>query len=232
MRLLSILGLFLAVNLAGTASIPAQSQRCQEPAKLRSLSRLKAQPNLGIDFKQFAAIKVASRKTRYRMDEIINLDIALLNQSSSPTFFRKNLSGLDVDVRAYDEDGKEVDVKTFQVSQLGYYLDSYSLLGPGLFVQGTVQLLPGCEERAKFEETKNKFFEGPGSGMSTDSKGVFEQNLFANWGDACLDIKHPGDYTIVAEVRNEFVVVSPCEKNIKTAVGTIRSTPLKITISD
>ena len=139
---------------------------------------------------------------------------------------------MNIDVKAYDEAGKEISVKTFEVSQLGIYLDSYTLLDPGLFVSGNVQLLSGCKERAAFEESKNKFFEGVGSGTSTDSKGVFDQTLFINWGDACLDINHSGSYTIVAEVRNEFVVISPCERNVKTAVGTIRSAPLKITVSD
>jgi hypothetical protein len=61
---------------------------------------------------------------------------------------------------------------------------------------------------------------------------IFEQNLFVTWGDRCLDIKRPGTYTIVAEVTNDYVVQSPCESNSKTAVGTIRSTPLTINIID
>jgi hypothetical protein len=46
-----------------------------------------------------------------------------------------------------------------------------------------------------------------------------------------LDITHPGTYTITFEITNWFVVVSPNETRVRTAVGTLASNPLTIKIT-
>jgi hypothetical protein len=51
-------------------------------------------------------------------------------------------------------------------------------------------------------------------------------------GDGYLDAKMPGTYTITAEYSNELVVVTPSKLDAKTAIGTLVSAPLTITITE
>ena len=82
----------------------------------------------------------------------------------------------------------------------------------------SILLLIGCEDK------------GSQHNQEIDDKKAFEQDLFTNQGKACLGINEPGNYTITAEFANHFVILSPKNKNTKTTVGAIKSTPLKITV--
>ena len=55
----------------------------------------------------------------------------------------------------------------------------------------------------------------------------FNNNRFVNLGSGCIDIKKPGNYFIKVEVSNTY---TKDDKTKKTAVGTMESSPLEITI--
>jgi hypothetical protein len=176
--------------------------------------------------------RLASRKAAYRAGEMISLDLAMLNKSDTPVF-SKQPTALTVSLIAHSANGAEVKVSEFTVYQLGVSTNLYTLLSPNAIITGSLNLLVGCGEQSEFMKARNRLLNG--GSQETKSVGdreVFECDLFISWGDACLDTIRPGTYSVVAEIRNEHVIGSPCEPNVKTAVGSIRSTPLRITITE
>lgn len=220
----------VATMISGQAA--AQGKRCGDVERLnrRYVERVRKQPALGVDYARVAKFKLASRKTSYRTGELISLDFAMLNTAEVPVFFSQELSYPSfIKLKATDEKGTEVGVFEYEVFQLGVRTNSYTLLNANGIVTGTIHLLAGCEERSLFAKAKIKAVEDAGA---LQDRAAFERDLFVSWGDFCLNAAGPGKYTITAEMTNEFVVGSPCEPTIKTAVGTIRSTPLTITITE
>jgi hypothetical protein len=180
---------------------------------------LEKRPDLGVEYSQIARFKLASRKSVYHVNEIISIDLAILNTSATPIFFR-HLSEITINVSN----------KKGEVLSATPYLNIFKLDTPESFdpVGGSkmtiswYHLLVGCREWRAHQTQLSR--------QRADEKSVFEQGLFTSWGRACLDIEQPGEYTIVAEQKNGSVVVASDRKNIKTAVGTIRSAPLTFTI--
>ncbi len=134
-----------------------------------------------------------------------------------------------IKLKATDEKETEVGVFEYEVFQLGIITNSYTLLNANGIVTGSIHLLAGCQERSSFAKDRIKAIEDAGT---SQDRATFERNLFVSWGDFCLNVANPGKYTITAEMTNEFIISSPCEPNTKTAVGTIRSTPLTVTITE
>jgi hypothetical protein len=190
-------------------------------------------PQQGIEYSRAAKLKLASRKTSYRVGEMINLDIAILNTTNKQIFFHK-LSGPQITLRVFDEKGSAVSVTPSIIALEGVVPQSYSLLGPGEIIVGSIQMLAGCnvEGASAFDEARQKLAEDVRRNQAKYDEAVFERNLFINWGDACLRIPRPGTYNVVVEVTNQHVIVSAREPNVKTAVGTTRSIPITITISE
>jgi len=215
-----------------SVQLPKRSRGCTFPEDLRYVVEAKDKPDLAINYERVARFKLASRKTNYRLNEMISIDLAMLNVSSRPVFFRE-LSAPDVRLVAYNDNGVEVKIAGYVIYQLGVSKETYTLLKPNTMTTSSLNLLVGCKERDAFMKLMNDLFNDMDRSrrMSWDVT-VFERELFISWGEACLDVFHPGAYSIVAEVTNEHVVGSPCEPQTKTAVGTIRSTPLKIDITE
>lgn len=209
----------------------AQIRRCQDPSVQRGVDEVKARPKLGVEYAQVAMFKLASRKTTYRIGEMISLDLAILNAGEMPAFFHK-LAGPTINLTARDEKGAVLQIVSGTIVLEGIVPQSYVLLRPNEVVMGSLQLLAGfnVEGLSAFGESRERFDQDVHRGRVEYGKGLFDRNLFVNWGDASLRIDRPGTYVITATMVSENVITSRCEPKVRTAVGTIQSTPLTITI--
>jgi hypothetical protein len=189
-------------------------------------------PGLGIEYSLAAKVKLASRKSSYRLGEMIGFDIAVLNASNKPVFFHK-LSGPTMVLKVFDERGAVVGISPRIIALEGIVPEAYSLLGPGEILIGSSQVLTGCnsEELVAFDNARQKLDEDVRRNVAKYDEALFERNLFTDWGDGCLRIQRSGTYTFVVEVSNQHVIVSAREPNIRTAVGVVRSQPFEIHIN-
>jgi hypothetical protein len=206
-----------------------------DESRYRSLAEVKKYPTHGVEYLRVARFKLASRKKIYRVNEMIRIDLAMLNIADSPVFFTKLSGGGNLRLQAQDDKGAGVSINPYTTVLHGLALDQYLLLKPGEMVVGAYELLAGCnsEEYAAYWDDRTKLDEDVHKGQfEVYDQGIFERDLFAYWGSACLRLERPGTYTFTAEMTNRHVIVSPREPNVKTAVGSIRSTPLTITITE
>lgn len=211
----------------------SQARRCRDASLRRTVSDVQERPRLGIEYSRVAQFKLASRKRSYRVGEMFSLDVAMLNTANAQVFFHK-LSGPTLTIKAHDNRGAEVTVTPTSIDLEAILPQSYLLLDSNEIIVGSLQVLAGCnvEGVAAFDEARQKFNEDVHQGRVKYGKGLFERNLFINWGEVCLRLMQPGTYTITIEITNRHVIVSSCEPNLKTAVGNITSTPLTITITE
>lgn len=199
----------------------------------RAVSSLEEDRHLGIEYSRAARFKLSSRKKTYRMGEMISLDCAMLNTSASRAFFH-NLSGPGLTLSVFDEKGSRVEVTPGTIFLEGIVAQSYSLLNPNSIIIGSYHLLAGCntEGLGLFDDARKEFDRQVCQREINYEKGMFERELFVNWGDACLRITQPGTYKIMIEMRNMHVVISSEKPSPKTAVGTIASNLFEITITE
>jgi hypothetical protein len=174
-----------------------------------------SRPTLATDWQKVAQLKLAARKGNFYNGEMINIDIAMMNQSSEDIFFRSINSPSFV---VTDEAGKSIAVVPYVVREFTYTTDLFELVRPSDIVTQSFALLAGCDQRAFDQMSSN-----------SSSRELFDKNLFLNWGDSCVQIAGLGTYFLTAEFNNNMVRTSSNPKT-RTAVGTIRSAPLKITI--
>lgn len=194
-------------------------QKAQRPAKRDMLDRSENRPDLGIEYATAAKLKLASRKTKYRLGEMISLDLAMLNTTKTPVFFYRLLQpNFDVS----DHRGNSVDIVPYLIVEPAPGSDLYTLLQPGEIMTKSFEVLAGCDKKA---------LENLSKGLDKKDKDLFEQDGFVNWGQLCLRAVRPGTYTITVEHGNSDVVISANGPNAKTAIGVIRSTPLTIEIT-
>ena len=221
-----------ALILCNPASLFAQSKGCTETELLerRSLKEVKERPDLGIDYARVTNFKLASRKTTYRMDDMISIDMAMLNTASVPLFFPHLLdASLTIFIR--DEKGVEVAVNPYDISSGIATPAEYDKLLRNDIVIGSLEFIAGCDTKVEAHQGERiRLIEDTSSGKMELYKSVFERDLFTNWGYGCIRFAGPGTYTITAEMTSDYVVTSPCESEVKTATGKIRSLPLKISI--
>jgi hypothetical protein len=174
-----------------------------------------SRPTLATDWHKVAQLKLVARKGTFHSGEMINIDIAMINQSSEEIFFRSiNFPSFVVT----DEAGNSIAVVPYVVREFTYTTDLFELVRPSDIVTQSFALLAGCDQRAFDQMSSN-----------SSSRELFDKNLFLNWGDSCVQIAGLGTYFLTAEFNNNKVRTSSNPK-IRTAVGTIRSAPLKIKI--
>ncbi|HEX5835770.1 MAG TPA: hypothetical protein VFY34_18040, partial [Pyrinomonadaceae bacterium] len=106
----------------------------------------------------------------------------------------------------------------YVVTEFTYTTDLFKLVRASDIETQSFALLAGCDQRA-FDQMKS----------NSSNRELFDKNLFLNWGDSCLQVAEPGTYFLTAEFKNDKVRTSSTGKT-RTAVGTIRSAALKITI--
>lgn len=179
------------------------------------LVSIKSRPDLGIEWDQVAKLKIVTRKDSYRIGEMINIDIAMINTSDHEVFFGP-LSRPMFSIT--DENGKAIAAVPYVVTESTWTPDRYQPVSSGEFMSESFAFLAGCDKRA-FAQV----------GSTAASTELFDKGLFLNWGDSCLQIATPGSFFITAELKNPMVRTSSNPRT-KTAVGSIKSTALRITI--
>jgi hypothetical protein len=210
--------MILTVGLISAHAI-VSAQKQSDRSGLSKVVSAKERPDLAIDLQSTAKLKLVMRKELFHIGEMINLDMALLNQSKEPVYLYA-ITHPKLTVK--DELGNESIVQSYIVVDLAIGLSAYKLVGPDDFTDESFELLAGCDMRA---------FEQVNSTVNDDSSlTIFNKNRFLNWGNACLQIKRPGTYYISAEFSNDRVVASGVERQHKTAVGKIKSNLLKIVV--
>ena len=199
--------------------VVANAKSNQVGNKDTRIERAELRPTLVAKFQAVAELKIASRKTDFYQGEMIAVDVALLNTSRHPVFFRK-LSELRINV--LNDAGRPLAVQEYGIADRALVPARFIRLSPGEISVQSFQLLAGCDKRAfaQFASTQS------------DDRSVFKNSLFLNWGDACLPTTQPGPYTVSVEIENEFVLVQSRTERISTAVGKIQSNSLKMTIKN
>jgi hypothetical protein len=183
------------------------------------IDRAESRPDLATKLTDVAQLKIASRKTNFHLGEMITLDVALLNTSRRPTFFRR-LSELRI--KALSHDGQALTVQEYGIADRALVPARFVRVLPGEISVHSFQLLVGCDKRAfaQFASTES------------DDLSIFQNGSFLNWGDACLATTQPQTFTVFVEVDNEFVLVQSQAGRGRTAVGKTRSNTLEMTISN
>jgi hypothetical protein len=208
-----------AALLCVQSFIRTQESPPKEPLSPMHIIGIKKRPDLGAEYGRVARLKLASHKTTYHIGEIISVDVAIINTTTEPIFFKRTSN---VELRAFN--------KTNEIKILPYLLldevelpEQYQLLQPREFASSSLQVLVGCDKRA-FENRDKLLKEG------TTGEQAFENNLFVNWGRACLNVTEAGKYILKAEQINKEVILTAKDSDVKTAVGLIHSTSLTITV--
>lgn len=188
-------------------------------------ARAATRPDLGVESSQAARLKVVTRKTSYRVGEMIDLHLALLNAGEEPVYFYE-LSRPALYVSFEGE--AERRIYGYIITMKAVQPDEFTLLGPKLMMTGTYQALAGCKPSAEVAAA----WAGAGPYVDDGHDLIeFEKGAFASYGSTCLPFERPGTYTIRAEHENHHVVVTGRKSNPKTAVGTLRAAPIKITVA-
>ena len=203
--------------LFGLPPTVGQVANVDEP--VRQVVSSEKSPDLAADFSQVARLKLASHKAIYRLGEMLLLNVAMLNAANKPIFVEKISRP---QLYLYDEQGRGLKIVPYIIVCLAIGPDSFELLEPNLMTSESIQLLVGCNDKP-FDQMNSSLDD-------KDDKRIFENNLFINYGRACLNVTRPSTYTIKARLSNDYVIESPGEPNIKTAVGSIESEPLTIQI--
>ena len=204
--LLTILFIAGSTPQSGLSEMPTSQQQAKVVVSKEK------RPQLAVEYSSTTKLKLASRKLVYRLDEMITVDIAVLNDSAEalyipipdyPDISVKNNSGFRVEAR-------------LNTIFRPLTPELYALVPPGEVVTHVLQASVGCE---------------PASGRmaTTDGRARFESGSFVFVGRGCIKMDQPGSYEISAELHNESVVVHS-QSRIKTVVGTIKSEPLTITV--
>jgi len=219
MRRLTTIVLIATATIITCLTVDAQVRDLQSAKEELWIAPLSRHPGLGVDYSSIARVKLASRKETYHLREMISLDVAILNRSKASVFL---LSALTPNFHLQDENGKEVIITPYGFPARGITASLFTLVEPNEIITEYFDLLAGCDQRA-FDQ----LYSNP---ETIDDLKAFNDNLFVNWGRACLRIEHPGTYFIVADIRNDYVINSLSKKKVKTAVGRIKSNLLKITV--
>ncbi|PYV41480.1 MAG: hypothetical protein DMG06_17000, partial [Acidobacteria bacterium] len=110
----------------------------------RSLSSVVEAPQLSIEYERVAKFSLATRKSHYRIGEMISIDLAVLNSSEEPLFFYKDLSGAQDGLQAQDQHGNKIDLRFWGTPSIAIASESYTLVQPGDVVVKSLLILCGC----------------------------------------------------------------------------------------
>ena len=221
---MTFVGFIVVLFLVGSfGTLPINGTRiCSERIQLGNEAVILSEkrPELGLEYARAARFRLASRKTTYHLGEMMNVDSALLNISGRSAFFRQPKNS---EFAARDRRGNEVGVTPYVTASSDITRKSFSLLQRDEILTNSTQLLVGCNERV-FKDVNAAL-------MTDDDRILFDRNLFVNQGYGCINVKHAGTYSLVAEESNEYVVVSSGNNSTLTVVGGIQSNYLTITVT-
>jgi hypothetical protein len=209
---------FAGLIMVHTRSLVGNSTAGQMASENQKVERAESHPALKANFDGVTQLKIATRKTNFHLGEMITVDIALLNASSRPLFFRKLSDDLQIKVR--NATGQTLTVQRYGVADKALVPSSFVRVLPKEIVVRSFHLLAGCDKRAFAESGSSE----------NDDLAIFRKGLFLNWGDACLPNVQPGTYNISVEISNDFVLFPSSSSSTKTAVGKTNSNSLEIEV--
>jgi|SRR5581483_1683773 len=120
MKTVLVLGLMVTMSIFTHRSVLGQSNECREDETKRDLIGVEEHPPNAIDYSNVAAFKLISRKSSYRIDEMISIDMAILNRSNGPVFFSK-FTGYNLTVTATNESGAEIRIGSLYIYSGRYF---------------------------------------------------------------------------------------------------------------
>jgi hypothetical protein len=231
--LISASALILLCRFGGF-SVTAQRGRCVKPELQRQIHEQGSRKRLGIPYSKAVQFKLGSRKTVYKDGEIITLDLAILNTSGASLFIYKPARPF-LSFKVVSDEGKQLDVRPYSSVLAGVAPSSFGYIDRSGLLTASFQIFVSCNSRqlAEFQKAQQDLLSRSNLDEALYNRSLFENNLFATWGDACLLSSSPsGTFTIVAELSNDYVVWSPCEPLAKTAVGTVESKALTVRVQE
>jgi hypothetical protein len=178
-------------------------------------------------------LKIVSRKSVYRMDELISIDLALLNTTNNPLFVPKLRDWWSIELVVRSDAGERVKVRPYVIAQYGLTADSYELLEPKTPSWGeSLLVLAGCgsTELREYYKARDKLLDEEARGGNYPYE-TFRLGVFASFGDACLDLR-PGTYSFTVTATSDYVVRDRKNRRVRTAVGDVASNSLMITIAE
>lgn len=89
MRRITVMASIVLASLVTSQSLIGQSTRGKKAQPSAGLEDIKKRPDLGVDYARVAKFKLASRKTTYRVGEMMSIDLAIMNASSTAVFSTK-----------------------------------------------------------------------------------------------------------------------------------------------
>lgn len=210
--------LFFIVPIGDAGAKPKPASRYS--GQKDHVSRAAKRPDLTLPISEVSSLKIASRKSSYRIGEMIRIDIAILNRSNLPLYVR-NLSWASLSLLEANE-SRPIPINRYMLIDRLVTPEGFEILMPGEFAERSVDILSVCDPRA-FEQTY------PSEDADAETR-QFEQGQFINFGNACLKDLKGGTYKFTAVLQNGYVVISQKTLNHKTATGSIISAPLVISI--
>jgi hypothetical protein len=115
-------------------------------------------PDLAVDAVSVTKCKLASRKTSYRLGEVITLDLAVMNASEKPVFLCDPRS-TEVVFNAVDTHGKQVPIGTYSLILHGPTVDSYRSADPGDAIFSHFYVLAGYDNHLQLPKRRESWQE-------------------------------------------------------------------------
>ncbi|MBX3292729.1 MAG: hypothetical protein KF881_07550 [Acidobacteria bacterium] len=196
-------------------TINSQSLKEENPIELGLAD---SNPHLRADISENVSVKIGVIKTRFRYDELIKLDVAVLLRNTTPYFFSPKFY---YNILVKDSKDRKVSIKPFMVID-GYprYIESFQTM-----YMDSTYLIVGCSGYAR---TSTLAFEAVED--LDNPKELFDREVFGDILDGCIDVSRTGQLSITVEVQNSLVVIDKRAAPVRTLVGSITSSPVKIEV--
>jgi hypothetical protein len=216
MKKLNLILIFVVIFVINSRSqiIFAPYQKGEENLKLGKKEKYL---NNTADLAKFGKLKITSRKTRYSVNEMMDLDVALWVKSNEVYYLPINL-----DIKVMVKSSQEASIEAKPVMYVDFYSDKFLQSKDALVIRYYNILIGGVNsdlDKILNEDVK-----------SDENKEIFENNLFKNILYSYIEIQKPEVIEITAELSNNIVVLSRKNSTKKTLTGKIKSNTLKIKI--
>lgn len=181
------------------------------------VARQSARPDLAVKISDIARFRITSPKTVYRLGETITVNMSILSSSQERVCF---LNPVIAEAYLMDKKGNQTRIRPYLDGEIIPSAEAYILSGSGRVSSGSRNLFFQCGRRS-VESLKASL---PAIDQKSSTESIFPYS-------GCLDVKTPGTYTLFFEITNWLVVVRSDQPGVRTAVGTLKSNKLTITLT-
>jgi len=218
-----IIGCCLCITgIADVVRSQTATQRSNSLSDSYMLESVKQHHELEVGYEKAVRAKVASRKAVYHLGEMASIDTAVLNTSQQPVFVLRS-DPYDVLVKTLS--GRSVQLGFAIIVDSKLEPASFARLDPGEMSSQSFHFIIGCRTFNGDVGRSRKSWQVP-----TEDRIEFENNLFTDMGNGCIDVTRPGTYTIAVQHWNNHVMVSRSASGPKTATGELISPVFRITV--